>query len=416
MKHLCWLLAVVSVVVLAVPLRAQVVDGGWTASPEQIARASRSKLTSNFSEAKVGDFTLADPLVAADGSPVTRESWPARRAELLEFFGDEMFGHAPVGRPENLAFRVVEEDPHALAGNATRKLVEISFDTPHAGRLTFPVQLYLPNAVKGLVPVLELLQFEGLTDPATPRVIERGWGLAILDRTQLAADDAKTFRSGVINAFSGDGELAPEAWQAFGAWAWGGSRVLDYLETEPGIDARRVAVVGFSRMGKTALWAGANDERFAAVISNESGAGGAALSNRKYGETIEDLNVRFPHWFAKNYRKYNGREGELPFDDHQLLALIAPRPLYVGSADGDLWSDPRGEFLACVAASPVYELLGEAGLGTREMPPLDTPVASGRIGYHIRRGRHAFTDYDWQRYIDFLDRQLPATAPVEKLQ
>jgi hypothetical protein len=394
--------------------RADDVSQRWTASPAAIERASRSKPTANFDEAKVGEYTLADPLVAADGTPVTRKSWPARRAELLELFGDEMFGHAPVGRPENLAFRVVEVDPHALDGKATRKLVEISFDTPHAGRFKFPVQLYLPNSAKGPVPALVLLAFEGLTDPATPRVIERGWALAILDRTKLAADDAQTFRAGVIDAFSGDGELAAEAWQAFGVWAWGGSRVLDFLETEPGIDAKRVAVVGFSRMGKTALWAGANDERFAAVISNESGAGGAALSNRKYGETIEDLNVRFPHWFAKNYRKYNGREGDLPFDDHELLALVAPRPLYVGSADGDLWSDPRGEFLACVAASPVYELLGEAGLGTREMPPLEQPVASGRIGYHIRRGLHAFTDYDWQRYLDFLDRQLrasPATQP-----
>jgi hypothetical protein len=271
------------------------------------------------------------------------------------------------------------------------------------------VQLYLPNDSQGPVPTLVLLQFAGLTDPATPRIIERGWGLAILDRTKLAADDAKSFRVGVINAFTGDGELAPDAWQAFGAWAWSASRVMDYLETEPAVDAERVAVVGFSRMGKTALWAGANDQRFAAVISNESGAGGAALSSRLYGETIEDLNVRFPHWFAKNYRKYNGREGELPFDDHQLLALIAPRPLYVGSADEDLWSDPRGEFLACVAASPVYRLLGAPGLGTDRMPPLDEPVATGRIGYHIRRGRHAFTDYDWQRYLDFLDRQLPAS-------
>ncbi|MEX2093663.1 MAG: acetylxylan esterase [Pirellulales bacterium] len=326
----------------------------------------------------------------------------------MKLFGDEMFGHAPVGRPRNLAFRVIEIDPHALDGKATRKLIEISFDTPHAGRFTFPVQLYLPNGAVKPVPTLLLLQFEGLTDPATPQIIDRGWALAILDRTKLAADDAATFRSGAINAFSDDGELAADAWQAFGAWAWGASRVLDYLETEPAVDAARVAVVGFSRMGKTALWAGANDERFAAVISNESGAGGAALSSRLFGETIEDLNVRFPHWFCKNYRGYNGRESNLPFDDHLLLALVAPRPLYVGSADEDLWSDPRGEFLACVAASPVYELLGVPGLGADQMPPLDEPVASGRIGYHIRRGRHAFTDYDWQRYIDFLDRQLPA--------
>jgi len=382
-------------------------SSGWSASPAEIERASRSKPTANFDEAKVGSYELPDPLVAADGSAVTQETWPRRRAELLKLFGDEMFGHAPVGRPENLAFRMIEEDQHALDGKATRKLVEISFDTPHAGRFKFPVQLFLPNDAKGRVPTLVLPAFEGLADPATPQIIERGWGLAILDRTKLAADDATTYRNGVINAFSGDGELAPDAWQAFGAWAWGASRVMDYLETEPAVYAQRVAIVGFSRMGKTALWAGANDPRFAAVISNESGAGGAALSNRLYGETIEDLNVRFPHWFAKNYRNYNGREGKLPFDDHQLLALIAPRPLYVGSAEGDLWSDPRGEFLACVAASPVYELLGEPGLGTDSMPPLEHPIATGRIGYHIRRGPHAFTDYDWQRYLDFLDRQLP---------
>ena len=409
------------IIVLAGPIAAQSLyaeDAGqsWAASPAAIARASQSKPTANFEEAKVGNYNLPDPLVAADGSRVTRANWPQRRAELLKLFGDEMFGHAPVGRPENLAFRVLEEDANALDGKATRKLVEISFDTPNAGRFKFPVQLFLPNAAREPVPTLLLLQFEGLTDPATPQIIDRGWALAILDRTKLAADDAATFRSDVINAFSDDGELAADAWQAFGAWAWGASRVLDYLETEPAVDAGRVAVVGFSRMGKTALWAGANDERFAAVISNESGAGGAALSSRVYGETIEDLNVRFPHWFCKNYRKYNGRESDLPFDDHLLLALIAPRPLYVGSADEDLWSDPHGEFLACLAASPAYELLGVPGLRTDQMPPLEEPIASGRIGYHIRRGGHAFTDYDWQRYIDFLDRQLSATAAASEQQ
>jgi len=378
----------------------------WTASSEAIDRASRSKPAANFDEAKVGQYRLADPLVAADGKPVTREAWPQRRAELLETFAGQMFGRAPAGPPADVSFRILEVESLALDGKATRKLVEISFGTPHAGRFSFPLQLYLPNAAKSPVPVALLLQFEGLTDPAAPLVVDRGWALAVLDRTKLAADDANTFRDGVINAYAGDGPLAPDAWQAIAAWAWGASRALDYLVSDKSVDGEHVAVVGFSRMGKTALWAGASDERFAAVISNESGAGGAALSNRKFGETIEDLNVRFPHWFAQTYRAFNGREGQLPFDQHQLLTLIAPRPLYVGSANEDLWSDPRGEFLSCVAASPVYEVLGVPGLGASPMPPLDAPVATGHIGYHVRRGPHAFTEYDWNRYLDFLDRHF----------
>jgi hypothetical protein len=412
-----WLSAATLVVSISLmphsPATAAESPTSWTASPEAVVRASQSKASANFDETKVGAYKLTDPLVAADGKSVARETWSARRAELLELFAGQMFGRTPISRPANEAFRVLEVDSHALDGKATRKLVEISFDTPHAGSFSFPLQLYLPNDVKRPVSTALLLQFEGLTDPAAPLVVDRGWGLAVLDRTKLAADDAKTFRNGVINAFSGDGLLAADAWQAIAVWAWSASRAFDYLETDPAIDPKRVAVVGFSRMGKTALWAGATDERFAAVISNESGAGGAALSNRKFGETIEDLNVRFPHWFAQSYRHYNGREGALPFDQHELLALIAPRPLYVGSADDDLWSDPRGEFLACVAASPVYEMLGATGIGTDVMPPLDTPAASGHIGYHVRRGRHAFTDYDWHRYLDFLDRQLSTVSTVE---
>lgn len=378
----------------------------WNASPQAIERAAKSKPTTNFNEPLVGDYRLVDPLVDSNGQPIEVARWPQRRSEWLKLFAEEMFGTAPVDRPLNQKFRLVESDTHALAGRATRKLVEISFDAPHAGNYSFPLQLYLPHDAKRPVPVLLLLQFEGLEDPAAPLVVERGWGLAILDRTKLAADDAATYCAGVINAFSTGSPAAPNAWQAIAAWAWGASRALDYLETDPDVDGKRVAVVGFSRMGKTALWAAANDERFAAVISHQSGAGGAALSNRRFGETIEDLNVRFPHWFAVNYRHYNGREGTLPFDQHQLLALIAPRPLYVGSADDDLWSDPRGEFLSCVAASPVYELLGVPGLGTIVMPPLDMPVCTGHIGYHIRRGRHAFSDYDWNKYLVFLDRHF----------
>jgi hypothetical protein len=263
------------------------------------------------------------------------------------------------------------------------------------------VQLYLPNAAAKPVPVIVLLQFQGLTDKATPLVIDRGYGLAILDRTALAADDKNTYRDRLINAFSGTGSLAADAWRAIGAWAWGASRVVDYLETEPAVDRSRIGVAGHSRMGKTALWAGANDERFATVLSNNSGCGGAALARRVFGETVGRINTVFPHWFCENHHRYNDREAELPVDQHMLVALIAPRRVYVTSADEDLWADPRGEFLSCRNADPVYRLLDVPGLGTDRMPPLDRPIASGQIGYHVRTGGHALTDYDWQRFLDF---------------
>jgi hypothetical protein len=391
----------------------QTAADSWMASPELAKRLADRIPNANFDEAKVPPYALPDPLVFRDGKKVTRENWPTRREEILELFREHMHGRAPVGKPDGMKFDVLEEDPREFDGNATRKLVAISFDTPHDGRRQFRVQLFIPNGANKSAPALVLLQFEGLTDRAAPLVVDRGWALAVMERSSLAADDKEKYRDGVINAFSGDGELAQNAWRAIAAWAWGASRVLDYLQTDSAIDAKRVVVVGFSRMGKAALWAGASDERFAGVISNESGAGGAALSKRIYGEAVRNLSDVFPHWFCDNFRQYSGNESELPVDQHLLLACVAPRPLYVGSADEDLWCDPRGEFLACVAASPVYELTGVKGLGATTMPALESPLNSGRIGYHVRSGSHGFTDYDWTKYLDFLDRELPAAEAME---
>jgi dienelactone hydrolase len=390
-------------------------DSPWSASPAVVEATSKRNRDANFVEANVPPYTLPDPLIAAHGTRVTRETWPARRAEILELFKEHVYGRAPVERPENISFKTLEEDARDLDGRATRRLVEISFDTPHAGRFRFPVQQYLPNRGARPLPAVVLLQFEGLTDRATPAVIDHGYALVIVDRRALAEDDKATFRDGVINAFSGKEPLASDAWRAIAAWAWGASRVVDYLEAEPAIDPKRIGVAGHSRMGKTALWAAANDERFAIALSNQSGCGGAALSRRIFGETVGRINTVFPHWFCENFQRYNGRESELPVDQHMLIALIAPRRVYVTSADEDLWADPRGEFLSCFHADPVYQLLGVPGLGeipladeerqvagsSLQMPPLGKPIHAGHIGYHVRPGAHAFTEYDWKRFLDF---------------
>lgn len=391
-------------------------EGGWQANPDVVARVAKQQPSFNFEEAKVRPFELPDSLNAASGPVATADAWPARRAEILELFREHVYGRSP-GKPDELRFEVVEERPDAMEGAATlRRVAVISRQEGREHR--FDITVFLPNARREPVPLFLLLNNRPATnvDPArqeksgfwpAEEVVARGYGIAALQVGDLAPDDRERFRDGAIRLFEGtaDRSRPADAWGALAAWAWGASRSLDYFETDPRVDAARVAVVGHSRGGKAALWAGAEDERFALVISNESGQGGAALSRRNYGETVARITEVFPHWFARNYASYGGREEALPVDQHMLIALIAPRLVYVASADEDLWADPRGEFLSQVHASTVYALWGDSPMRAEDMPPLEQPLVVGRRGYHVRRGTHNLTPYDWARFVDFADRR-----------
>lgn len=373
--------------------------------------------------------------------------WKAARPSLLKIFAEKMYGVTPAGLAETVKFVVREEKKDARGGRATRLRVGVLFEGTDTGR-QMELLVFLPNDVKDKAPVFLGLNFDGnyttindadlplpqhwamgLFDNKLPDhkpteaargmfahmwsvdwLLENGWGLATAAYGEIEPDEPGKWKEGVRGLAK---EPGPGDWGAVGAWAWGLSRAMDYLGTNDRVDAQRVVVCGFSRLGKAALWAGVQDERFAAVISNGSGAGGIALTKRIFGERTGDLVTRFPHWFCGNYAAFADKEAEQPFDQHQLAALIAPRPLMATSGTEDLWADPRGEFLTLQAAAPVYEMLGvKKPLEADEWPKPAKEVKS-TLGYYLRKGPHDVVLEDWKAMISWAGNQLKYHGPPD---
>jgi len=393
----------------------------------------------NYDEALVGTYTLPDPLVLANGKPVRdAKTWfQKRRPEIVSLFEENQYGRSP-GRPADMSFDVFDKGTPALDGKAMRRQVTVYFSKDKSGP-KMDLLIYLPVAAQKPVPLLLNLSFTANSNTVDDPGIKPGevWGR---DKKKVPAAQGRSFGRlnvapllaqgfGVATVYYGDidpdfdggvpngvralylkpgqKEPAPNEWGAISAWAWGLSRALDYLETDKGVDAKHVAIFGVSRLGKTVLWAGAHDPRFAMVIASCSGEGGAALSRRNYGETVKHLvaPTRYPYQFAANYQKYADDLGHQPVEANMLIALIAPRPVLLQTGDTDFWSDPKGEFLAAVAAAPVYRLLGQQGLDTDQMPAAGQPIMH-TLGYYMHAGGHGTIPSDWDQFLKFLQLNL----------
>ncbi len=404
----------------------------------------------NYDESKVPAYKLPELLVSTNGKTIsTSKGWTEiRRPEILTLFENHIYGRIP-GNLKINSFRVLEQSNNALGGRAVRKQVVLNFKGNNR-ELNINLLIYLPKN-KGKVPVFAGYNFGGNQSVADDRdifmtkswvrndsasgiidniaseksrgkskeswqvekIISSGYGLVTLYYGDVDPDK-NDFTDGVHPLLYKNGQTKPlpDEWGSISAWAWGLSRVMDYMENDPDIDPSKVVVMGHSRLGKTSLWAGALDQRFAIVISNNSGCGGAALSRRMYGETLGGMNQYFQHWLCDNCSRFDNDVNALPVDQHMLIALMAPRPVYIASAEDDKWADPKGEYLSGYYASPAYTLFGKKGLSSPEMPAVNEPVMT-TIGYHIRTGKHAVTDYDWDQYIRFADMHFNFQKPAK---
>jgi len=411
----------------------QVASGQAATAPPAVVAG----VPTNYEEAKAGSYTLPDPLMFTNGKPVrTAKEWlNKRRPEIVRLFEENQFGRSPA-KPKGLTFDVFDKGTPAFEGKALRRQVTVYF-TPDRNGPKMDLLIYLPAGAKKKVPVLLNLSFmpnsSVVTDPGVkpgemwgkekkrvpaPKgmnfgritvepLLARGFGVATVYYGDIDPDFAGGVQLGVRKLYLKPGQSEPEPgeWGSIAAWAWGVSRALDYLETDKGVDAKRVGIFGISRLGKTVLWAGAHDPRIALVIASCSGEGGASLSRRNYGELVKHMNLRFGYQFCANYQKWGDHPDQMPMDSHMLVALMAPRPVLLQTGDKDFWSDPKGEFLAAVAASPVFKLFGKQGVGTDQMPAAGQYLP-GIPGYYMHAGGHGTVPSDWDVFLKFLETNL----------
>jgi hypothetical protein len=368
----------------------------------------------NYDESKVGEYQLPKLLVTESGQSVsTSEQWEnIRRPEILKLFEDHVYGQVPKDF-DDIKFKVINQDKKAMNGKATLKKVAITVSRNNKS-VTMNLLMFTPNKVKKPVPMFLVINHRGIKTMDVTRqnkdgfwpaeeVIEAGYGISGFDVIDVAPDDKVKFTEGILDKLYPEQLEMDNGMRALGAWGWGAARAIDYFEKDKSVDATQIISVGHSRGGKSSLWFGAQDKRVAITVSNESGNTGAALSRRNFGESVDRITTNFPYWFCPNYRKYAGNEDKLPVDQHMLIALIAPRAVYVASAAEDLWADPKGQYLALKEAQPVFNLYGIETDLPPKMPEVNEQIIRSHAGFHNREGKHNMTPYDWQQFIKFAD-------------
>lgn len=381
-----------------------------------IQAQAQNGFQANYDESKVPPYTLPDVLKTRANQVVrNKATWEkVRRPEIIKLLEENIYGQMPTSF-DRLTYSIKNEKASVMAGKATLKEVIIEV-VRNNKPLKINLVLFVPTKQKGPVPVFLLINNRGKenTDPTRAHksdfwpaemVIDSGYAIAAFHVSDLAPDDSVQYVNGVLQLYP-EQLTINEGMGAIGAWAWGASRVLDYFQKDAAIDAKKVAIVGHSRGGKASLWAASEDQRFAMCFSNCSGNTGAALSHRRFGETISRINTTFPHWFAKNYKKFNNNEDALPLDQHMLLATIAPRPLYATNATKDLWADPTGTFLSLKQAEKVYAFYGLKSNLPAHLPAVNQPIVTSQLGYHLREGEHNLTAYDWSNFLKFANLHL----------